>query len=133
MPEVEAFETELGELRRVRRFIREGCAGVGEEAIERLLAVADEAFANIVSHGETEEAVFISLMIEGGRVVLELWDQGRSFDPMEVPVPDLAEGREQGMGVVILRELADEIAYFPKEGAKGWNRLQLSVVVGNGN
>ncbi len=133
MPEVEAFETELGELRKVRRFIRQVCAGLSEEGLGRLQAIIGEAFTNIVSHGETKEVVFISLVLEGNLVVIEVWDQGHPFDPEEAILPDLSQGQERGMGLVILRELADEMAYLPKEGTTGWNRLQLFVGIGDGD
>ena len=95
--------------------------------VGQLQVVVDEAFTNIVSHGEASESVFISLTLEGKWAVIEIWDQGHPFDPEEAPLPDLGRGQEHGMGVVILKELADEVSYFPKGGPQGWNRLRLLV------
>jgi anti-sigma regulatory factor (Ser/Thr protein kinase) len=66
------------------------------------------------------------LGLRDGALTVEVIDDGRAFNPLEVPSPDLSVAMEDrpigGLGIHLLRELADEVSY---ERRQGTNRLKL--------
>lgn len=109
--------------------------GLDPGAGAQLALALDELATNAISYGfepdtEVEGAVRITLRLEGegeGRTVRAvIEDRGRPFDPLSVPEPDTAAGLEArsigGLGVHLVRQVVDEIAY---ERADGQNRVRL--------
>jgi anti-sigma regulatory factor (Ser/Thr protein kinase) len=99
----------------------------------------DELATNAISYGfepgvEVEAAVHVTLGLNGwpdgpggARAVWAvIEDRGRPFDPLSVPEPDTTAGLEArsigGLGVHLVRQVMDEIAY---ERADGRNRIGL--------
>jgi len=75
-----------------------------------------EAFNNIVVHGYAglppgNVDVEISWSIDA--FVIKITDQGHSFDPASVEVPDLDLLPEGGLGLFIMRSFMDEVDYQP--------------------
>jgi signal transduction histidine kinase len=62
--------------------------------------IAQEALNNVAKHAAANQAT-VSLRCEGGKVVLDVLDDGRGFDPADVPPKTL--------GVGIMRDRADSI------------------------
>jgi len=58
---------------------------------------------------------------------VEVIDDGRAFNPLEVPAPDLSLAMRDrpigGLGIHLLRELADEVKYERRDGT---NRFLLT-------
>jgi serine/threonine-protein kinase RsbW len=82
----------------------------------QVVSAVSEAFNNVVLHAYAgrssgELALEIESQREGLRIVMT--DQGRPFDPPAVPVPDLGELPESGMGLFIIRSFMDEVVYTP--------------------
>jgi serine/threonine-protein kinase RsbW len=88
--------------------------------------VLDETVSNSIRHGAARE-IRVRLALDGGRLVLEVEDDGVAFDPRTAPAPDLdapAEDRRPGgLGVPLCRALMERIEY-ERDGAL--NRLRLS-------
>ncbi len=81
--------------------------------------IADEIFSNIVKYSGSKETV-ITCLAEEGIIRLSFSDSGAAYNPLirtdmdiAVPVEEKAEG---GMGLIIVKKLADEISYEHKEG-----------------
>ncbi len=96
-------------------------------AVERYtieLAV-HEACVNIVRHGYRSADGVIELVVSaaGPDLVIDLYDNGPSFDPTNAPTPDLAEPQVHGYGVFIIRELMDSVSY---QAGDEQNRLRLT-------
>lgn len=68
------------------------------------------------------------------RIVIR--DRGRPFDPRKAPDPDLGDDVETrvigGLGVFLVREMADEIQYRD-DAAGGWNELVILKGGGGGD
>ncbi len=99
-------------------------AGVDATLAGELELVAEEVLANVVHHAhhdrEDTEAL-VEVEIDTDRVRLRFSDAGPPFNPLvEAPEPDLEtppEAREiGGLGLVLVRRLADALAYRYAEG-----------------
>ncbi len=89
-----------------------------EELVGEVRLIAEEAASNIVRYafdsGE-ERRIEVTLSCNQTEVKLELRDDGRPFNPLEAPPPDLDRPMEQrpdgGLGVFLMKSLADEASY----------------------
>jgi serine/threonine-protein kinase RsbW len=103
----------------VCRIGAEARGGDGEllDALENaVVSAVGEAFNNIVQHGYRDRQdgeVTLVVDFSGDDLVVELRDDGASFDPDAVPEPRLAELPESGLGVFIIRACMDELSYEP--------------------
>lgn len=123
--------SELDQLSAVRRFLVHTCSPLIETEtvwFGRLQLAVTEAFANIVKHAYRSKAGRpIELRAEMHRkgLIIELADQGESFDPVEASHLDLTGKQESGYGLFIISESVSEVSYLPRRTPQGWNRLRL--------
>ena len=98
-------------------------AALSAEAVLDLRLVAEELLTNIAKYAFEAEAgrVELRLTIAGPSVALELRDEGRAFDPLAQPAPDLEAPLETrgpgGLGLVLVRALVDEASYRREGGS----------------
>ena len=108
--------------------------GLPEDERARLLVIFDELLTNVATYGYDGAVsaghVEAALSLEGNRLIVEFVDDGRPFDPLATPQPDmdlpLAERPIGGIGITIVRALVDEIGYT-RDGNR--NRLILGRAV----
>lgn len=94
--------------------------------------LVEEIFMNIARHSYPEgSAGVVSVMYSvpaPGELAVEFGDQGVEFNPLTASPPDLtlelAARPAGGLGVFLLKELADSLSYRREQG---WNRLTLGV------
>src|SRR5262245_39419262 len=92
--------------------------------------VLEELVLNLIEHGtgSKNDRIEIRIELEGGRVVLVLEDDGDPFDPRSAPAFDSARPLEErgprGMGIQLVRSVAEDIAY---ERIDSRNRLQVVI------
>ncbi len=100
-----------------------------EQAVYNLQLAVQEACANIVDHayphGEGRFGLTFTLMDEPLRLVVELRDVGRTFDPTLVPAPTMNSEvlQVRGYGVFLMRQIMDEVQY---ESHSGENCLRMT-------
>jgi serine/threonine-protein kinase RsbW len=85
-----------------------------DEITNHLVSAVGEAFNNAVIHaykGLPPGQISIVTEFNATRIVIEVLDNGLSFDPKAVPAPDLDGLPESGMGLHIIRSFADEVEY----------------------
>ncbi len=120
------------ELSAIRNFIRDSItpAGVPQDAVDKIILAVDEASTNIVKHSyhyAKDREIKVNLALEQGYCVVTILDYGDSFDPNEIPKPDmkqyLEEKRVGGLGLYLMRTLMDEVQYTSYEGK--YNKLVL--------
>lgn len=125
------FRNDLSQLKAVRDFVERVCKkapGDSETLGDQLKLVANEAFCNIVRHGHgnnENQKIGVQTVCTDEGVILELSDQGLSFNPEEIEEPNLAGDKDGGFGWHIIRSLANKVAYVPKQSEGGWNRLRI--------
>lgn len=78
----------------------------------------DEACANIIKHGYQDQesgSITMKVQVNHDRLVVELVDQGISFDPNVVNNPNIVSYVEKrkkgGLGIFIMRKFLDVIEY----------------------
>jgi serine/threonine-protein kinase RsbW len=103
-----------------------------EEVLADLKLALTEAASNSVRHaysGDDETGVVeISYELRADRLVIEVTDDGEGFDPEETggPPEELSEG---GLGIAIIRSIADEVEIGTQPGGKG-SRLRFEKELG---
>jgi anti-sigma regulatory factor (Ser/Thr protein kinase) len=80
--------------------------------------VFDELLNNIVSYAfedENEHAIEVRVSLERQRLVIEILDDGRPFNPFSQQTPDttlpLEERRIGGLGIHLVQKVMDEVSY----------------------
>jgi len=79
----------------------------------------EEMISNIIfyAYGERDNGhkINVGLSIQGQQLQLEIVDDGKPFNPLQNPVPDvnkpLAEREIGGLGIYITRTLMDDLEY----------------------
>lgn len=81
---------------------------------DQLVSAVGEAFNNTVLHayrGRSDGRVTIEVEPKGETIEVRIIDTGTSFDLAAVPVPELDELPESGMGLFIIRSFMDDVVY----------------------
>jgi serine/threonine-protein kinase RsbW len=123
----------LVELRRLARWIDDWTGdGMSSEAAFAVQVCLEEVLANIIMHSSTgDERLEIAVELErvGGVVVARIEDNGRTFDPTQVPPPatptSLAEAKVGNFGVHLVRSFASRMVY---KRTHGRNQLTLQLI-----
>jgi anti-sigma regulatory factor (Ser/Thr protein kinase) len=128
------FPASRDALPRVRSFVEDACdrAGISHAHCLRLMLVVEELFVNTVVHGhggDTDAPVRLRLTVTPEAIAVRYEDTARPFDPFAtVEAPDagtdLAERPVGGLGVRLIRSMAQDIRYGRCEG---WNRVTLRL------
>jgi serine/threonine-protein kinase RsbW len=93
---------------------------ISDETLADLKLALTEATSNSVRHayGEDGGQVEIAYQLYGDRLVIEVNDEGEGFDPAdEGDVGDLENLTEGGLGIAIIRAIADDL--YLSRGPKG--------------
>ena len=98
---------------------------LGEETLADLKLALTEACSNSVRHayGDSQGAVEIVYELHDDRLAIEVVDDGTGFGEGDAHEPDddLVEG---GLGIAIIRAIADEFELGPRNGGRG-SRLRF--------
>jgi serine/threonine-protein kinase RsbW len=104
---------------------------VAEETLADLKLAITEAASNSVRHAYAEGVGEVEIVYElhPDRLVIEVVDDGAGFAPHERAAAgspeDLSEG---GLGIAIIRAIADEVEIGAKDGGRG-SRLRFVKVL----
>ena len=89
-----------------------------DDAVGRINVVFDELLSNIISYGFDDDELHeidVHVSFDGRRLVIEIMDEGRPFNPFLQESPDtklpLEERKIGGLGIHLVREMMDEVAY----------------------
>jgi serine/threonine-protein kinase RsbW len=92
--------------------------GFGDRDVYNIQLAADEAASNIIEHayeGIKDGLLELSCGVKDNTITIILIDHGESFDPSEIPMPDLkadlSERKIGGLGIFLMRKLMDEVRY----------------------
>jgi sigma-B regulation protein RsbU (phosphoserine phosphatase) len=100
--------------------IDSGLAGHGLPAtlMHDVHLVVEEVTCNVFAHGQVrgrDPALELLVSVDSQKLCMEFRDDGRPFDPLSQPAPDLdadiGDRPIGGLGVHLVRELAEEVAY----------------------
>jgi sigma-B regulation protein RsbU (phosphoserine phosphatase) len=118
----------LDALEPIRDYVKEiaETAGLDSSAVYKLLLAVDEIATNVVTHGYEEAGLTGSLTIrgtaEGGRLVVQLEDTGKSYDSTKHLLPGaevlsrpLNEREVGGLGIALALDGVDDLQYEATE------------------
>jgi anti-sigma regulatory factor (Ser/Thr protein kinase) len=103
---------------------------VSFEAMYLVSLAIEELVTNCIKYGYQDangHTIDFLLSVDEGVLSLEVVDDGNPFNPLDAPRPDLSLPPEKrpigGLGLHLLRELADGMRYERRDGT---NRLRLT-------
>lgn len=111
-------------LETLRVFMEENAlrAGLDERQIKRIELALEEATINIIHHaygGQGGKLELCCTPVQDG-LEFSLVDEGPPFNPLEVPgvdvVTDVASLKIGGMGIHLMRNMADALRYHREQG-----------------
>src|SRR5262245_9643016 len=95
---------------------------MSDEIVADLKLALTEAASNSVRHAyaQHEGSVEVTYELQRRRLVIEVNDDGAGFDPAEDGLPgDLESLSEGGLGIAIIRAVADEFSLTRGAGGRG--------------
>lgn len=111
-----------------------GQAGLAEGELPKLELAVDEACANVIEHAygyDVSKVVTIRVTFDEAVLRISVIDEGRGFDPNQVPQADLDklvhERKSGGLGIRLIRTLMDEVEYQIVPGQK--NELHMTKLI----
>lgn len=114
------FAAKFEYLDEIREFVgaiaREG--GFSDKDVYNIQLATDEAASNIIEHAYekiSDGILELSCDLQTDQIMIVLTDRGESFDPSEIPLPDLkadlSARKIGGLGIFLMRKLMDEVHY----------------------
>jgi anti-sigma regulatory factor (Ser/Thr protein kinase) len=98
--------------------------GLGDRLLHDVQLALEEHLTNIVSYAYTDKRLHqirVSLHLDATRLRVEIEDDGAPFNPLAHPPPDRDKPIEErpigGLGVHMMRQAVDEMAYRRERGA----------------
>lgn len=99
-----------------------------QQTIYNIQLAVHEGCTNIVDHAYTDNGgrIAVNLMLDWTppQIIVELHDNGRSFDPDTIPEPNFDEPQVRGYGLFLMRQIMDEVAYDPQPGHNCWRMVK---------
>ena len=96
-------------------------AGFGDKDVYNIQLATDEAASNIIEHAyekKKDGVLELSCGVKDDLITIVLIDHGESFDPSEIPLPDLkadlSDRKIGGLGIFLMRKLMDDVHYEVK-------------------
>jgi len=100
---------------------------IGDDAMADLKLALTEAVSNSVRHAygpDGDGHVAVTYELHPDRLGVEVVDDGAGFDPDEAPSFDGEELSEGGLGIAIIKTIADELEIESTPGVRG-SRLRF--------
>lgn len=93
------------------------CVGMDERTLKKMILALEEAVVNVINYSQAD---YISLSISHSPLTITLTDNGIEFDATAQPEVDTtqvtAERQIGGLGIALVRKIADNIQYQRKDG-----------------
>ena len=127
------FAAEFEFLDEIREFVGDVARknGFSDKEVYNIQLSTDEAASNIIEHaydGVSDGTLEISCGYKDNTITIILVDHGESFDPSNVPAPDLkadlSDRKIGGLGLFLMRKLMDEV-HYTTEPRKNSNTLTM--------
>ena len=117
------IDNNLSEITRVADMVDDFAARhqFPEQVLFALNVVLDEIINNIISYGYEDAGhheIAVRVALRPGNVEAVVEDDGKPFDPLAAPAPDLTSAQREpgGVGLHFVRNLMDEVTYTRRDG-----------------
>ena len=116
-----SFPGRYENLEKIGDFVRKVAteAGFDSFAVYSVEMAVDEACSNIIEHaygGEGKGTIRCTCEVTEAELTVSLEDNGQSFNPSEVPSPNLSENLEEreahGLGLYFIRQWMDDVQFI---------------------
>jgi len=115
------IEAQVAEVTRVIDWV-ETCSrqdGLARDLTYVVMLAVEEAVMNVIGYAFADQppphSITLRLDIDQAKIVAEVTDNGRPFDPTAMPEPDLSLPLEQrrvgGLGIHLMRTMMDRLDY----------------------
>jgi len=87
---------------------------LGQTLLNDIKIAVTEACTNVIKHAfkyDASRRFGVSLRISPARYQINVVYEDAGFDPAAIPLPDLNNVREGGLGVYIIRNIMDDVVY----------------------
>lgn len=114
------FSAKFEYLDEIREFVGNiaRAGGFADKDVYNIQLAADEAASNVIEHayeGVSDGVLELSCGMKADTITIILVDHGESFDPSQIPLPDLkadlSERKIGGLGIFLMRKLMDDVHY----------------------
>jgi len=114
------LKNDLSEIKRMSQIVVEFCAinGLPPDILFALNLSIEEVLTNVISYGyedNEEHQILVRMNIKEDEVWVEVEDDGRPFNPLEVDEPALDKSLEDrpigGLGIHLVRNYMDDLEY----------------------
>jgi serine/threonine-protein kinase RsbW len=118
------LKNELTEISRMSQIIDEFCASnkLCSDTGFALNLSLEEILTNIIKYGyddSDEHVILVRLNLNQGQVYIEVEDDGKPFNPLEVEPPDIHKPLDErpigGLGIHLVKNHMDSLQYKRKE------------------
>lgn len=119
------FKSELSELGKLAQIVAEFGQRhhLSSQALFHTNLALEEILTNVISYAyddSKEHQIIVCLLVEQGELTVKVEDDGRPFNPLEVPEPDIQKPLEErpigGLGIHLVRNLMDRLEYRRHNG-----------------
>lgn len=116
------LRNDLKELARIVKLVEAFCKAnnLSEKVNFELNLIVEELFVNIISYGYDDKLsheIKIEMELKGKELKVFFIDDGKLFDPLKYPTPDLKKVLDRakgGLGIYLVRQMADKLNYKRK-------------------
>ena len=122
---------DLADIPRVMVAFEEFCnrQGIADAAVPGVNVALDEVLTNVVSYAFEDGAaheIYIELEAQDQRLIIDVKDDGRPFDPLSAAGPELSDDIDErpigGLGIHFVRSILDKVSYRRSDG---WNVMTM--------
>lgn len=113
--------SEIEKLRRELESFGQRC-GLSSKTLFELNLILEEVISNVISYAYRDDQrheIVVRADLSNGELVMEVEDDGRPFNPTQIPPPDFERPLEGmkvgGLGLHLVRELTCSIEYDRRE------------------
>lgn len=120
-----AVRNDLAEIPRLAAILQEfgGHHALSPRTVNETNVALEEILTNIISYGFDDGAehwIRVELRLDDRQLTTRVEDDGRPFDPLAAPEPDVSASLEErgvgGLGILLVRKLMDDVRYCRLNG-----------------
>ncbi len=116
---------DLAEIERLSQLVEAfgEAGGMGPESVFNVNLALDEVITNVIRYAHDdgrEHPIVVRLAIDQDVLTAQVEDDGRAFNPLEAPVPDIGASIEErpigGLGIHLVRSVMNSVEYRREDG-----------------
>lgn len=119
------MKNEFSEIRRLAAAFASFCRAhnLSRRVLSHVTMVMGEVVSNVIKYGYADNSsheITVRFALSGDEVICEIEDDGKHFNLIESPLPDISRivtsKNPRGLGIPLIREFSDSLVYRRKQG-----------------